>query len=88
MQSSDSQSRHGGGENIFASPITTAQLAAALATATGSSNSISETSGSIITTEMFNEAMQQAFAGVPSGMGSSDSSRLGSVSILNVSKAN
>ncbi|KAK6631394.1 hypothetical protein RUM44_005921 [Polyplax serrata] len=74
-QSSDSQPRHGGGENIFASPITTAQLAAALATATGTGSSIGETPGSIITTEMFNQAMQQAFAGATPGLGTSDPAR-------------
>ncbi|KAL0270686.1 UNVERIFIED_CONTAM: hypothetical protein PYX00_008009 [Menopon gallinae] len=66
-QSSDSQPRHGAGENIFTSPITTAQLAAALASATGnSSGSLSESPSttSIITAEMFSQAMQQAIAGV------------------------
>lgn len=80
LQSSDSQPRHGGGENIFASPITTAQLAAALATATGTGSSIGETPGSIITTEMFNQAMQQAFAGATPGLGTSDPARPAPVS--------
>ncbi|EEB13508.1 conserved hypothetical protein [Pediculus humanus corporis] len=75
-QSSDSQPRHGAGENIFASPITTAQLAAALANATGNGNNLRESaSGPIITTEMFNQAMQQAFAGTATEIGGSDSPR-------------
>lgn len=76
LQSSDSQPRNGGGENIFLSPITPAQFTAALDSATGNNSNLTQTpSNSVITTEMFNQAMQQVFANVTSGMPSPDGLR-------------
>lgn len=68
----DSSSSEGTGQplsrNQSYSAITAAQLAAAIANATGnfpqSSNTTQPSSGTVITSEMFSQAMQQAFATV------------------------
>jgi hypothetical protein len=88
LQSSDSQPRPSRSGDGFAPHITTAQLAAALASATGSTNTVSQSPSTssfannpVITSEMFNNAIQQAFAGVSSSTPASGASRSTSVSV-------